>query len=220
MSTLHIDSITKSYGEKDILRDIYLSCETGKIIGILGKNGCGKSTLLQIIFGTVKGNSQYIRWNHQILQKQSDRKNIIAHLPQYTFLPKDIKIKTLITLFCSNQNSGELFQNDLIKPFLHKTPKNLSGGEVRLIEILLILYSNAEFILLDEPFQSLSPKVVSEIKTIIRQHTQNKGFIISDHQYHEVIDMADELHLLSEGCLRPIKDLSDLKRFNYLQKNI
>ncbi|WP_435523244.1 ATP-binding cassette domain-containing protein [Chryseobacterium indoltheticum] len=54
MSKLHIDSITKSFGEKDILKDIYLSCETGTISGLLGRNGSGKSTLLQIIFGTIK----------------------------------------------------------------------------------------------------------------------------------------------------------------------
>ncbi|QQV01493.1 MULTISPECIES: ATP-binding cassette domain-containing protein [Chryseobacterium] len=220
MSILHIDSITKSYGEKYILRDIYLSCETGKTIGILGRNGCGKSTLLQIIFGTAKGNSQYIKYNHQILQKQSDRKNIIAYLPQNTFLPKNINIKKLITLFCSHQNTEKLFQNPLMQPFLDETPKNLSGGEVRIIEILLLLYSDAEFILLDEPFQNLSPKIISEIKTMIRQQTQNKGFIISDHQYQDVIDIADDLYLLSEGCLRPVKDLSDLKQFNYLPKNI
>jgi len=219
MSKLHIDSITRSFGEKDILKDIYLSCETGTISGLLGRNGSGKSTLFQIIFGTIKGETSYIKLNNTILKDQSDRKNRIAYLPQYSFLPKNIKIRKLIDLFCNKENSSKISRSEFIQPFLNETPNTLSGGELRIVEVLLIIYSKAEFLLLDEPFHSLSPKVVTEIKTIIKQQT-DKGFIISDHQYHDVLDISDDIFLLSDGHLKPIKDLTELKRFNYLPKNI
>lgn len=219
MNKLHIDSITKSFGERDILKDIYLNCKTGNISGLLGRNGSGKSTLFQIIFGSIKGDTQYIKLNNTILQNQFDRKNKIAYLPQYSFLPKNIKIKNLIDLFCDKENSTKISQSEFIQPFLNETPNTLSGGELRIVEVLLIIYSKAEFILLDEPFHSLSPKVVAEIKTIIKQQT-DKGFIISDHQYHDVLDISDDIFLLSDGYLKPIKDLTELKRFNYLPKNI
>lgn len=219
MSKLHIDSITKSFGKKDILKDIYLSCETGNICGLLGRNGSGKSTLFQIIFGTIKGDTQYIKFNDIILKNQSDRKNRIAYLPQHSFLPKNIKIKNLIDLFCAKENNAEISQSKFIQPFLNETPNTLSGGELRIVEVLLIIYSRAEFILLDEPFHSLSPKTVTEIKTIIKQQT-DKGFIISDHQYHDVLDISDNIFLLSDTHLKPIKDLTELKRFNYLPTTI
>uniref|UniRef100_A0AAU6WNG9 ATP-binding cassette domain-containing protein n=1 Tax=Chryseobacterium endophyticum TaxID=1854762 RepID=A0AAU6WNG9_9FLAO len=73
MNKLHIDSITKSFGSKKILQDVCLSCETGNITALLGRIGSGKSTLLQIIFGTMKGDSQFIKYNEQVLTKQSDR---------------------------------------------------------------------------------------------------------------------------------------------------
>lgn len=219
MNKIHIDSITKSFGERDILKDIYLSCKTGNISGLLGRNGSGKSTLFQIIFGSIKGDTQYIKLNNKILQNQFDRKDRIAYLPQYSFLPRNIKIKNLIYLFCDKKNSAKISQSEFIQPFLNETPNTLSGGELRIVEVLLIIYSKAEFILLDEPFHSLSPKVVTEIKTIIKQQTY-KGFIISDHQYHDVLDISDDIFLLSDGHLKPIKDLTELKRFNYLPKNI
>lgn len=219
MSKLHIDSITKSFGEKDILKDIYFSCEAGNISGLLGRNGSGKSTLFQIIFGTIKGDTQYIKFNDIILKNQSDRKNRIAYLPQHSFLPKNIKIKNLIDLFCHKENNVKISQSKFIQPFLNETPNTLSGGELRIVEVLLIIYSKAEFILLDEPFHSLSPKTVTEIKTIIKQQT-DKGFIISDHQYHDVLDISDDIFLLSDGHLKPIKDLTELKRFNYLPTTI
>lgn len=219
MSKLHIDSITKSFGEKDILKDIYLSCETGNISGLLGRNGSGKSTLFQIIFGTIKGDTQYIKFNNTVLKNQFNRKNKIAYLPQYSFLPKNVKIKNLIDLFCDKENSAKIAQSEFIQPFLNETPNTFSGGELRIVEVFLIVCSKAEFILLDEPFHSLSPKVVTEIKTIIKQQI-DKGFIISDHQYHDVFEISDDKFLLSDGHLRLIKDLNELKQFNYLPKNI
>lgn len=96
MSTLHVDSITKSFGEQKILQDVFLSCKTVETVGILGRNGSGKSTLFQIIFGTLKGETQFIKFNEIILKNQSDRKNRISYLPQNSFLPKNIKIKKII----------------------------------------------------------------------------------------------------------------------------
>lgn len=220
MSSLHIDSITKSFSEKKILQDVYLSCETGKVVSILGRNGCGKSTLFEIIFGTLKGDTQYIKFNDTILKNQFDRKNRIAYLPQYSFLPKNVKVEHLINLFCNNENAEKLKNLNLIKPFLNETVRRLSSGEFRLLEVLLIIYSSAEFILLDEPFHSLSPKIVTIVKDLIKEQSQFKGFIISDHLYQDVLDISDEVYLLSDSYLKPIKDLTELKRFNYLPKNI
>lgn len=220
MSRLHIDSLTKSFNEKRILRDIYISCETGKVIGLLGRNGTGKSTLLKIIFGTEKGDSQFIRVDDKVLQNQMERKERIAYLPQYSFLPKGIKIKKLISLFCTKENADQLFKSDLIKPFLNETSGSLSGGEKKIVEVILMVYSNSKFVLLDEPFNALSPKMISEIQKMIKEQSQQKGFIISDHRYQEVLDISDEIYLLSDTYLKQIKDFKELQQYNYLPKNI
>ncbi|MCY0978129.1 ATP-binding cassette domain-containing protein [Chryseobacterium wangxinyae] len=220
MSTLHVDSVTKSFGEKKVLEDIYLGCKTGEIIGILGRNGSGKSTLFQIIFGTMKGDGQYVKVNDVIVRSQFDRKNRISYLPQSSFLPQNIRIKKLISLFCDKADSAKLFQSELLQPFINEIPRNISSGELRILEVLLIIFSKAEFILLDEPFHSLSPKIVSSIKNMIKKQSENKGFIISDHQYQDVLDISDRIYLLSDAYLKPIKDLTELQRFNYLPKNI
>lgn len=220
MNQLHIDSITKSFGEKKILQDIYLKSETGKITGLLGRNGEGKSTLMQIIFGTLKADTYFIKYNSTILKNLRDRKNKIAYLPQHPFLPKNTKIKNLIPLFCSTESADLLFKHDLINPFLDRTSKNLSAGEQRIVEVLLIAYSIAEFILLDEPFHSLSPKIIYELKRIIKEISKQKGLIVSDHNYQDVLDVSQEIYLLSETHLRQIKNIKDLELYNYLSKSI
>nr|WP_314497885.1 ATP-binding cassette domain-containing protein [uncultured Chryseobacterium sp.] len=220
MSRLHIDSITKSFGQRKILQDIYLSLETGKTAGLIGRNGCGKSTLLQIIFGTTRGNNEYIKFNDTVLINQFDRNSRIVYLPQYPFLPKNVKVKNLVHLFCNPENSEVIKKSDLTKSFINKTSHQLSGGEVRLLETMLIIFSSAEFVLLDEPFHSLSPKTVSEVKKIILEQSKYKGFIISGHQYQDILDISDDLYLLADSHLKLIKDLAELKKYNYLSKNI
>lgn len=220
MSKLHIDSVTKSYGSRTILKDIYLSCETGKIVALIGGIGSGKSTLLQIIFGTMKGDSQFIKFNDQVLTKQSDRKNKIAYLPQTPMFPKDIKIKNLISLFCNEINTQKLFNSDLIQPVLNRTMRNLSGGERRMVEVLTVIHSDADFILLEEPYSGLSPILKEKIMNMIMELSQEKGFIISDFNVEEAIKISDEFYLLSNTYLKQMKDLKELQQHYYLPKNI
>lgn len=220
MSKLHIDSITKSYGSKKVLQDVYLSCETGKIVALLGGIGSGKSTLLQIIFGTLKGDSQFIKFNDQVLTKQSDRKNKIAYLPQTPIFPRDIKIKNLISLFCNEVNTQKLFNSDHIKPLINRTTRNLSGGERKMVEVLIIIHSDADFILLEEPYSGLSPILTEKVMKIIKELSQEKGFIISDFNVQEATEISDEIYLLSNTYLKQIKDLKELKQHYYLPKNI
>ncbi|RQO37914.1 ABC transporter ATP-binding protein [Chryseobacterium sp. KBW03] len=220
MSKLHIDSVTKSFNERKILQDIYIGCETGQITGLLGRNGSGKSTLLKIIFGVISSDTQFIRCDDKVLKNRSDRKNRISYLPQNLFLPKYETVKRLIPLFCNKENTDLLFSSELIHPFLHEKPKNLSKGEQRLIETLMIIHSEADFALLDEPFHSLSPIVCEELKKTIRQQSNNKGFIISDHNYQDVLDISDSIYLLSDGHLKQIQDFKELQRYNYLPKSI
>lgn len=220
MSKLHIDSITKSYGSKKILQDIYLTCKTGQIVAILGGIGSGKSMLLQIIFGTMKGDSQFIKFNDEILTKQSDRRNKIAYLPQSPIFPKDIRIKNLIPLFCNPENTRKLYQSDLIRPLLNRTTRNLSGGERKLVEVLTVIHSEAEFILLEQPYSGLSPILTEKVMKMIKEISQEKGFIISDFMTEFTLKLSDEIYLLHDGILKQIKDLTELQQHYYLPKSI
>ncbi|GEN76475.1 ATP-binding cassette domain-containing protein [Chryseobacterium hagamense] len=220
MSKLHIDSITKSYGSKKILQDIYLTCETGQIVAILGGTGSGKSMLLQIIFGTMKGDSQFIKFNDEVLTKQSHRRKKIAYLPQQPMFPKNIKIREMIPLFCNLENTRNLFNSDLLRPLLDRTTRNLSGGERKLVEVLTVIHSEAEFILLDQPYSGLSPILTEKVMKMIKEASHDKGFIISDFMTESALEPADEIYLLKDRSLKHIKDLNELQQHYYLPKSI
>ena len=218
MSHLHVDSVRKSYGNNLILSDVFLSCKTGEIKGLIGRNGCGKSTLLKIIFGVEKAEFSFVRVNNKVIRNISDGRNLINYLPQDNFLPNNIKIKRLIRLFLGKKKSDLLFENVFIKPLLNKTNNVLSGGEKRIVEILLILNSEAVFILLDEPFNGVSPIVREQIISIINSMRNTKGIIITDHDYRNVIKLADKIVFLKDGHLKEIKKHEELIELGYLSE--
>ncbi|WP_291864443.1 ATP-binding cassette domain-containing protein [Maribacter sp.] len=98
MKRLHVDSITKSFDNKVLLSDVFISCGIGEIKGLLGRNGCGKSTLLKIIFGVENADSRFVRVGKKVIQNISQGRSILNYLPQENFLPKNVKIKFLINL--------------------------------------------------------------------------------------------------------------------------
>lgn len=213
---LYIDSIEKSFGEKKLLQDIFITCKTGEIVGILGRNGSGKSTLMEIIFGTVKAENKFVRVGKIIIKSVIDNRNLIHYLAQDHFLPKQLKVKTIIELFCNKENAELLKNHHLILNFLNDKPVSLSGGENRLVEILILLFSDCKFLLLDEPFHSLSPKIIDEIKLLIKKMAKYKGIIVTDHQYQNVLEISDRIVLLQNGATKVINDEKDLKKFGYL----
>lgn len=214
---LQIDSLRKTFGEKTVLQDVFMSCEKGEIVGLLGRNGTGKSTIFKIAFGLMSAESSFVKIGKEVMKNQRDRSGKLGYLSQNSFLPRNIKVKNLINLFCNAENQLFIKNHDFVKPFLNSKPRELSGGELRIIEILLLIFSENQFLMLDEPFHSLSPRVVAEIKNLIKQKSAEKGVIISDHSYKDVLEISDKIYLLSDGSLKQINNLEELKFYRYLK---
>lgn len=220
MNKLHVDSVTKSYNNKVILSDVFISCQIGEIKGLIGRNGCGKSSLLKIIFGIEKADFKYVRVGNKIIRTMTDRKDLINYLPQENFLPNNISMRSLIILFLQKENRQVLFENELIKPLLNKRNQELSGGEKRIVEILLIIHSKADYILLDEPFNGVSPVGREYIVEYIRKNKLSKGFIITDHDYESVINLADNIGYLNNGFLKEIREERELAELGYFTNTL
>lgn len=212
---LKVDSVQLSFDDRKILQDVYLQCNQGEVIGLLGRNGSGKSSLLKIIFGTLTPSYKYVSINDVFLHK-GYHQNRIAYLPQHNYLPKGIRISQLAKMLIDRNNWDEFSSLIIYKDHFHKKPEQLSGGELRQLEMLMILYSSADFILLDEPFTHITPIQAEYFKEIIKSVAKNKGIIITDHQYHNVLDVSDKIVLLTNGCTKPINHVDELITYHYL----
>ncbi|AMP98879.1 ABC transporter ATP-binding protein [Pedobacter cryoconitis] len=214
--SLHVDSIRKHFKFRQVLNDIFISCKQGEVIGLLGRNGSGKSTLLKIIFGSLAAENRFVAIDDIRTNGLFQNKGLIGYLPQESFLPGHIKIKSIVNLYCGPHQAAILFEHDMVKPFLAKKSRELSGGERRMIEVLIMIYSTARYLLFDEPFNGISPMHIEKIKTLIQQNTVKKGFIITDHDYTNVIAISSRVILLHEGAIKKIGGLNDLVDLGYL----
>ena len=214
MSKLHADSIRKTINGRTLLNDIFISCERGEIVGLLGRNGSGKSTLLKIIFGAMAADNRFVTVDEKKTGNLYSTRNLIGYLPQQGYLPSHKKIKDLISCFCP-ENSA-ILQNPVIEPFLNSKVNQLSGGERRIIEVLLMLHSGSDILLFDEPFNGISPLNVETIKEMIKGAASQKAILITDHDYRNVIDIASRLVLIQHGNTRVINDPAELVHWGYL----
>lgn len=215
-----MDSIQKRFDEKSVLTDVYLKCETGDIIGLLGRNGSGKSTLLKIVFGIQNADQKFIRVDGIIKNKTSELLQDISYLHQDNFIPNNFSVKKAIALSISKENVVAFYDDEMITSLKEKYIKELSGGELRYLEIKLILSNSSKFVLLDEPYNGLSPVMAEKTNELIVENSQRKGIIITDHNYEKVIQVATKLILMKEGKVHHLKDKSELIEKGYLSEGM
>lgn len=212
---LEFDGIELSYGTHSVLSSIYMRCETGKIIGLMGRNGCGKSSLMKTVFGSLKNPTQSIRVNSFPLIGNYQQDKFISYLPQTNFIPHRLTVEEALDFFeLSTELLTDYFPD--FKVLLLTPARDLSGGHLRLLESFLILKSPHSFCLLDEPFSGLMPLHIECTKELIAQAKSTKGIILSDHLYRHTMEMADEIYLLSNGKTYLIKDREELVFRGYL----
>lgn len=195
--------------------------ETTDILGVFGRNGCGKSTLLKMIFGTQKKGLIEISIDGKTINPS---KNIseerIAYLPQDSFLPKNIKVRDVIPIYFSEEKKQDIiFYDPLIAKLASKKVGELSLGQVRYLEVLLVGNLNHSFLMLDEPFSMIDPLYKVEIKNLLNKLKVEKGIIITDHYYEDVLDITSKNLLIKDGIIMNIESKEDLKQLEYLGKN-
>ena len=193
---LEIDSVQKNFGLQSIISDVYLKCETGDIIGILGRNGCGKSTLLKIIFGIVPADFKFIRIDGVVQLKPVALFQEISYLHQDSFIPSSLLVKKVIQLSIPKEQLHDFYADEMIQNIRDNKIAHLSGGELRYLEIKLALSNPSKFVLLDEPYNGLSPLMAEKINQLILDNASQKGIIITDHNYGKVIYIATRLIMM------------------------
>ena len=181
LSTLKVDSVQLEFDNRKILQDVWLQCTQGEVIGLLGRNGSGKSSLLKIIFGTLDPAYKYVSINDQFIGKGYHNNNI-AYLPQHPYLPDGIPINKMAPMLVDEKLWDNFAAYPIYQKHQHKKVSELSGGERRQLEMLMIVHNKADFILLDEPFTHITPVQADDFKHTIRNCAKTKGIILTDHQ--------------------------------------
>ena len=213
-SGLIVKKISKSYGNKPIVRDLSLNIKRGEIVGLLGPNGAGKTTTFFMIVGLIKPDTGSI-----ILDKVdvSDLpiyirgERGISYLPQEPSIFRGMNVEdnilSIIEIIEKNKSKHIIILENLLNEFniahVRKSKSIvLSGGERRRLEIARTLASNPSYLLLDEPLTGIDPVSIDEIKIIIKKlKRKNIGILITDHNVRETLKIVDKVYIVNEGAV-------------------
>jgi len=223
---LTLNNISKSFDNNEILKDITLDIEKGKIISLLGKSGSGKSTLLNIIAGFEQSKTGILCLNNKILSDQKifvepQKRNIGFVFQNYALFPH-MTIFDNITFGIENYPKEE--KNKIAKELLElvhlsgyekRYPHELSGGQQQRVALIRAMALNPELILLDEPFSGIDTMLKSQIQKELLQilKSTHKTAIIVTHDSSEAMAMSDKIIYLEDGKIMQYDTPQNIYRF-------
>jgi len=212
---LRAENLRKTYGKREVVRDVSMDVRPGQVVGLLGPNGAGKTTCFYMIVGLIPVDGGailindidithepvnvrsglgvgYLPQDASIFRKLSVRDNILAILEIRKGMTREAREETL----------GLLMEDLGIAHLADQMGVSLSGGERRRVEIARALAARPRFMLLDEPFAGIDPISVGEIQRIVRHLTElGIGVLITDHNVRETLGICDYAYILNDGSV-------------------
>jgi lipopolysaccharide export system ATP-binding protein len=210
---LKAEHLRKSYGKREVVRNVSISVRPGKVVGLLGPNGAGKTTCFYMIVGLIPADDGVIMVDdvditHEPVNVRSGLG--VGYLPQDASIFRKLSVEDNIRAILeirkdldreSREETLGLLMEDLgISHLANQQGISLSGGERRRVEIARALAAKPRFILLDEPFAGVDPISVGEIQKIVQHLTElGIGVLITDHNVRETLGICDHAYILNDG---------------------
>ena len=196
--------LTKTYGGKIALNQIYLNLERGRIIGLLGPNGSGKTTLIKIMNGLLQPTAGEILINGQ--RPGVETKFRISYLPERTYLHPGMKVMEMVQYFQDFypdfrvDRAYDMLARLQIQPY--ERLKNLSKGTKEKVQLILVMSRDADLYVLDEPIAGVDPASRDYIlHTIVQNYNRNATILLSTHLISDVENILDEVVFIRYGSI-------------------
>jgi branched-chain amino acid transport system ATP-binding protein len=213
---LVLEGVHTFYGKSHVLHGVSLEVGAGEVVGLLGRNGVGKSTTLKTVMGLVRPAAGRIDFEGRP----------VAGLPPYRlarlgigYVPEDRRIFRLLTVIENLRTGldregvddrrreallGQVYANfPVLRDRRDQAGGTLSGGEQQMLAIARAMMLEPKVILLDEPTEGLMPRMVAQIREIIRVlHRQGTAILLVEQNVPLTLDVADRVYVMEKGVIR------------------
>lgn len=206
MSTIEIKNLTKRYGEAEVLSNINMKLESGKIYGLVGRNGSGKTMLMKHILGFVKATQGTILINGKAVGENDDmQENIGAIIENPGFLPEysgftNLKLLAMIQGKIKDEQIKDAIRLVGLDPESKKAVGKYSLGMRQRLGLAQALMENPDILLLDEPLSGLDNDGVQEMwKLFLKQKEDGKLIVLASHSKGDIGTLCDEIFRFDKG---------------------
>lgn len=228
---LEVENLRGGYGAINVLWDLSLSAEEGKLTCILGPNGGGKTTLMRAIMGLVRVSGGEIRFNGRRVSNVPTWEMVkdgVTMIPEGRMIFRDMTVEDNLLIGGFIPRARPRAQANLaiaydmfprLKERRHQLASSLSGGEMQMLAMGRGLMEEPKLILVDEPSLGLSPVIVDEVMAILdRLRKEGRTIILVEQNTNKALKIADHVYLVRGGrvVLSETADRVDLERLHDL----
>ena len=210
MKMLKVDNLNVYYGKIHAIRDVSFEVNTGEIVSLIGANGAGKTTTLHTVSGLLRSTTGSITFDEKDISHLEPHKLIkygIAHVPEgrHVFLQMTVLENLEMGAFSMNKVSKEDIERvyDLfprLKERKSQVAGTLSGGEQQMLAMGRAIMGHPKLLMLDEPSMGLSPILVDQIFSIIKDlHSIGTTILLVEQNAGKALKISDRAYVLESG---------------------
>lgn len=203
---IEIKNLSKAYNSGNVITDISLEIEPGKIYGLVGSNGSGKSTLLKCMTGVYKPDAGQVLLDEKEIYDNGECKGKIGFMYDTPVYISSLSIKSYFKYYQTyfEDASWERF-NELCETFgleIKKNAESISLGQKKKLQIALNLSRDIEYLVMDEAENGLDNESREQFRDIVREQADRGiGVVISSHDLSNIENMCDEIIMMDKGRL-------------------
>lgn len=209
MSIVHVESLTKQFGDFVAVKNLSFELEHGEILGFLGPNGAGKTTTIQMLLGVLTPTSGKIAFfGENFAEKREKILEKVNFSSTYTNLPWRLSVKENLTYISFLYNIPqrkkrieELVEVFRLKEILNQPVAELSAGQQTRLNLAKAFLNNPKVMLLDEPTASLDPEIAQYIREYLleKQAEEKISILFTSHNMPEVETICDRVLFINRG---------------------
>lgn len=229
---LVMEKVNTFYGKSHILNDVSLTVRQGEIVALLGRNGAGKSTLLKTLIGTARpATGRIVLGGDEIAGLSPDRiaRRGMGFVPQGRGLFAGMTVGENLGLGRLKRltGAGVHWEEERVLEFFPRLRERwnvaadrLSGGEQQMVAVARALSGDTRLLLLDEPFEGLSPAVTEELFECFDRLRQEVSIIIVDHHLDLALALSDRTVALERGAVQWLGESRLLREDEELRRKV
>lgn len=210
---IEVSHVSKSFKDNKVLKDISLTCKSGKIYGLVGHNGSGKTVLFKCICGFLACDEGQIFVNGEIMGKDKDmltEAGIIIEEPGFLRTWSGYHNLEFLYTLRNKKDKGHLYSvlgTVGLDPALKRPVGKYSLGMRQRLAIAQAIMEDPGILILDEPMNGLDKNGVREIRELLlKMKGENKLIILASHNREDIDVLCDEVYEMEDGVICKIKD--------------